>query len=185
MKELECLSSRTVESSKSIQVLSHPHPSPTYSDSTKRTRKLSPRWTRSQLIMLQKEVPTKKSSPTLSRLRRRMWFQGRRRGSQRLLVLMIVCDPKGRSDRVSRTHGPLATSLGRRSFQVGSGMMTKRRKNLRRVAGCQRDQGSTSRSLILHRNLQRKLERRKRRGRSRKRSKLLEGEPTRDGGVAA
>jgi len=183
MRELECLSSRIVESSKSIQALSHPHPSQTSSDSTKHTRRLFPRWTRSQLIMPQNEVPIKQRSPTLSRLQRKMWSQGRRRGSRRRLVLMIVGDLEVRSDQAPRTHGPLATSLGRRSFQVGSGMMTKRRKNLRRVGGSQRDQGSTSRNLILHRNLQRKLERRKRRGRNGKRSRLLEGEPTRDGGV--
>lgn len=184
MRKLECLSWRTVENSKSIQVLSHPHPSQTSSDSTRRTRKPSPRWTRSQIIMPQKEVPTKQRSPTLSHLRRRMWFQGRRRGSQRLLVSMIVGDPEGRSDQASRTYGSLTTSLGRRSFQVGLGMTTKRKKSLRRIGGCRRDQGSTLRNLILHRNLQKKLERRKRRGRNRKRSRLLEGEPTRDGGVA-
>jgi len=184
MTELECLSLSTVESSKSIQLL-HPHPSPTSSDSTKPTMKLSPRWTRSPPIMPRKEVPTKRGRPTLSHLQRRTWFQGRRRESQRLLVLMITSNTTGRSDQAPRTHGSLSMSHGKRSSQVDSGKMTRRRKkNLRRIGGCRRDRGSTLRTLLLHQKLRKKLIRRERRGKNRKKSRLLEGEPTRGGGVA-
>jgi hypothetical protein len=73
--------------------------------------------------------------------------------------------------------------FGGRFSQVVLGKMTRRKKSLR-TGEHQRDQGYTSRTLLLRLGPQRKPERRKKRGRSREKSKPSEEEQMPDGGAA-